>query len=78
MHKLLTSQQQTSELMYGFEESENPRRQELTNSKSEKRTFFEKIRLIDLFGFADMAKFADMGMPRKGKIWFGLYSYFKT
>ena len=39
MHKLLTSQQQTSQLMYGFEESVNVRRQELTSNKTEKGTF---------------------------------------
>ena len=63
-----TSQQQTSELMYEFEESVTIRRQELTDNKTEKRTFFVKIRLTDLFGFADQEKV----------IWFGLYSYFKT
>ena len=40
MYKLLTSTQQTSQLMYGFEESENTRRLELTNHKTEKGTFF--------------------------------------
>ena len=39
MHKLLTSTQQTSQLMYGFEESQATRRQELTNNKTEKGTF---------------------------------------
>ena len=56
MHKLLPSQQQTSELMYGFEESVTIRRQELTNNKTEKGTFFVNIKLIDLFGFADQEK----------------------
>ena len=32
MHELLTSQQQTSELMYGFEESHATRRLELTTN----------------------------------------------
>ena len=35
-YKLLTSNQQTSQLMYGFEESQATRRQELTNNKTEK------------------------------------------
>ena len=39
--------------MYGFEESVTIRRQELTNNKTEKGTFFVNIRLIDLIGFAD-------------------------
>ena len=56
MHKLLTSQQQTRELMYGFEDSVAMRRQELTNNKTEKGTFFVNIKLIDLFGFADQEK----------------------
>ena len=51
MHNPLTSQQ-TSELMYGFEESVIIRRQELTNNNTEKGTFFVNIKLIDLFGFA--------------------------
>ena len=38
-YKLLTSNQQTSQLMYGFEESIAIRRQELTNNKPEKGTF---------------------------------------
>ena len=56
MYKLLTSNQQTSQLMYGFEESENIRRLELTNHKTEKGTFFVRIKLKDLFGFADQEK----------------------
>ena len=56
MYKLLTSSQQTSQLMYGFEESTTIRRQELTNNKTEKGTFFVRIKLKDLFGFADQAK----------------------
>ena len=39
IHKLLTSTKSTSQLMYGFEESEIIRRQELTNNKNEKGTF---------------------------------------
>ena len=68
MNKLLASGQQTSELMYGFEESVAIRRQELTNNKTEKGTFFVNSKQIDLFGFPD----------KKSNIWFGLYSYFKT
>ena len=56
MIKLLTSTQQTSQLMYGFEESSTIRRQELTNNKTEKGTFFVRIKLKDLFGFADQEK----------------------
>ena len=56
MYKLLTSTQQTSQLMYGFEESTTIRRQELTNNKNEKGTFFVRIKLKDLFGFADEEK----------------------
>ena len=55
VNKLLTSGQQTSELMYGFEESVALRRRELTN-ETEKGTFFVNIKLIDLFGFADQEK----------------------
>ena len=56
MYKLLTSQQQTSQLMYGFEESIAIRRPELTKHKTEKGTFFVRIKLKDLFGFADQEK----------------------
>ena len=56
MYKILTSGQQTSQLMYGFEESSTIRRQELTNNKTEKGTTFERIKLKDLFGFADQEK----------------------
>ena len=56
MIKLLTSTSQTSQLLYGFEESETIRRQELTNNKNEKGTFFVRIKLKDLFGFADQEK----------------------
>ena len=42
MYKLLTSSQQTSQLMYGFEESTTIRRQELTNTETEKGTFFSE------------------------------------
>ena len=56
MHKLLTSNQQTSQLMYGFEESQATRRLELTTNKTEKGTFFVRIKLRDLFGFADQEK----------------------
>ena len=40
MLKLLTSTSQTSQLMYGFEESTTIRRQELTNNKNEKGNLF--------------------------------------
>ena len=56
MYKLLTGSQQTSQLIYGFEESTAIRRQELTNNKTEKGTFFVRIKLKDLFGFADQEK----------------------
>ena len=56
MYKLLTSSQQTSQLMYGFEESTTIRRQELSNNKTEKGTFFVRRKLKDLFGFADQDK----------------------
>ena len=52
-YKLLTSQQQTSQLVYGFEESVTIRRQVLTNNETEKGNFFVRIKLKDLFGFAD-------------------------
>ena len=42
--------------MYGFEESTTIRRQELTNNKTEKGTFFVRKKLKDLFGFADQEK----------------------
>ena len=56
MHKLLTSTHQTSQLMYGFEESQATRRQELTTNKTEKGTFLVRIKLTDIFGFADQEK----------------------
>ena len=56
MYKLLTSTHQTSQLMYGFEESQATRRQELTTNKTEKGTFFVRIKLTDIFGFADQEK----------------------
>ena len=43
-------------MIYGFEESTAIRRQELTNHKTEKGTFFVRIKLKDLFGFADQEK----------------------
>ena len=56
MYKLLTSTSQTSQLLFGFEESTTIRRQELTKNKNEKGTFFVRIKLKDLFGFADQEK----------------------
>ena len=44
MYKLLTSTKSTSQLMYGFEENLSVRRQELTNNKNEKGTFFVRIK----------------------------------
>ena len=40
MHRLLTYNQQTSQLIYGFEESQATRRQELTTNKTEKKVLF--------------------------------------
>ena len=54
----MTSSQQTSQLMYGFEESTTIRRQELTNNKTDKGTFLVRIKLKDLYGFADQEKIA--------------------
>ena len=42
--------------MYGFEESTTIRSQELTNNKTEKGTFFVRIKLKNLFEFADQEK----------------------
>ena len=53
MYKFLTSTQQTSQLMYGFEESEATRRLELTKYKKSKGTYFVRIKLTDVFGYAD-------------------------
>ena len=52
-NKHLTSQQQTSEMVYGFEESAATRRLDLTNHKTSKRTFFVKK---GIFGFVDHEK----------------------
>ena len=41
VYKLPISTQQTSQLMYGFEESTTIRRQELTNNKTERNLFCE-------------------------------------
>ena len=49
MYKFLTSGSQTSQLLYGFEESTTIRRQELTNNKNEKGTFFVRIKLKDFW-----------------------------
>ena len=56
MHKTLTTNHQTGELLYGFEESDISRRQELTNNVVEKGTIFLRIKFRDLFGFADQEK----------------------
>ena len=56
MYKLLTSSKGTSELVYGFEDNQTVRRQELTNRKTEKGTYFVRIRLTDIFGFATQHK----------------------
>ena len=58
MHKLLSSSHDTTDLLYGFESNITRRREELTNNKEagEKGTFYNRIRLIDIFGFADQDK----------------------
>ena len=56
MYKLLTSSQQTSQLIYGFEESTEERSEDKNNNTTEKGTFFVRIKLNDLFGFADQEK----------------------
>ena len=56
MNQLLTSGQQTCDLMYGFDESQATRILELSTRKTEKGTFFVTIKLIDLLGFADQEK----------------------
>ena len=58
MYKLLSSCHDTNEPLYGFDSNINRRRQELTNNKEagEKGTFYSRIRLIDIFGFADQDK----------------------
>ena len=57
IYKCSTSNQHPNELIYGFEESGNTRREELTNNKTEKETFFVKIKLRDQFKIADQVKF---------------------
>ena len=39
--------------MYGFEESQATRRLELTNHETSQETFFVRIKLTDVFGYAD-------------------------
>ena len=58
MHKLLSSSHDTNDILYGFDSNVARRRQELTNNKEpgEKGTFYNRIRLIDIFGFADQDK----------------------
>ena len=58
MHKLLSSSHDTNDILYGFDSNIPRRRQELTNNKEdlEKGTFYSRIRLIDIFGFADQDK----------------------
>ena len=58
MHKLLSSCHDTTDLLYGFDSSITRRWEELTNNKEvgEKGTFYNRIRLIDIFGFADQDK----------------------
>ena len=58
MHKLLSSSHDTYDIIYGFDSSIPRRREELTNNKEagEKGTFYNRIRLIDIFGFADQDK----------------------
>ena len=64
----LFSYQQTSELIYGFGESENARGKDLTNNKTEKKNIFLTRKLRDLFVFADQEN-----------VTFGLiYSHLKT
>ena len=43
--------------MYGFEESENTRRQKLPNNKIEKKNLFVRIKSKGLFEIADQEKF---------------------
>ena len=56
MYKMLCTIKNTSEPMYGFEIDNAVRRLELTNNKTEKGTFFVRIKLKDIFGFADQEK----------------------
>ena len=56
MYKLLTSNQQTSQLLHGFEESIAMRRQELTNHKLKKEPKTVRIKLKSLFVFAHQEK----------------------
>ena len=58
MYKLLTTHKNTSELMYGFEIDDEKRKEELLDNKTvaEKGTFFVRIKLTDIFGFADQEK----------------------
>ena len=56
MYKLLCTQIGVSELMYGFEIDNEKRERQLTNDKNERGTFFNRILLRDIFGFADQEK----------------------
>ena len=51
MRNLLPSNQQTSEVMYGFEESENGRVQE--QAIEQKRKFHMRIKFRGFFGVCD-------------------------
>ena len=68
MNKLLTGGQQTSELLYGFDESQETRRLELTTNKTKRNILCEHQ--ANCFNWVCRS--------RKSNIWFRLYSYFKT
>ena len=56
LYNLLFSSDGTSELMYGFELSQVTRRLELPNHKTEKGILHVRIKLTDIFGFANQNK----------------------
>ena len=56
MYKRLACNQQTRQLMYGYEETENTRREELTIKKNRITNNFVRIKLKDLFGCTHAVK----------------------
>ena len=67
MYKRLACNQQTRQLTYGYEETENTRREELTIKRNRITDIFVRTKIKDLFGCNDQKSILWIGLHTRGK-----------
>ena len=64
-YKLITNAKDSDDLSFGFDRDRSKRQQELTDNKNKKRKDHNRIKLKDIFGFAELQHKSTYGLGYK-------------